>query len=179
MDGIAAETAASTAKNVRSQSLLLAALPLLHRSFIFSQSLLLHRDDSRNSIAIDGDLEVHGHGAVDPFAASRILDVVIMLEAGGVTVVLRFLGEPDVAANRGAPRGPARVIRFDVAPDRVDRFPAFFKKVDGWRIEGHSEIDVVRFVAGDEVVHEFIDPNRPRPVVPRCRPFLIRLGRAR
>src|SRR2546423_8457220 len=102
-----------------------AALPLLHRSLVFSQSLLLHRDDSRNSVAIDADLEVHGHGAVDPFATSRILDVVIVLEAGGVTVVLRFLGEPDVAANRGAPRWPTRVIRFDVAPDRVDRFPAF------------------------------------------------------
>jgi hypothetical protein len=56
MNGIAAETAASPAKNVRSQSLLLAALPLLHRSFVFAQ----------NSIAINADLEFHGRSAIDP-----------------------------------------------------------------------------------------------------------------
>src|SRR5437763_654218 len=86
------------------------ASPLLHRPLVFSQSLLFHRNDSRNSVAIDRDLEVHGHGAVDPFAAGSVLDVIGVLEACGITVILRFLAQPNVPPNRGAARWPSGIV---------------------------------------------------------------------
>jgi len=155
------------------------ALSLLHRSLIFSKRLLLHRNDPRDAVAINRDLKVNCHGAVDPFTAARVLDVVIVLEAGGVIAVGRLLAQANVAADGGAARGPAGIVRFDIAPDRVDRFPAFFKQIDVRRIERYGEIDVVRFVAGNEVVHEIVDPHLPGPVVSWRRLFLIWRGRAR
>jgi len=68
------------------------SLPFLHRAFVFAKGLLFHRNDSRNAFVIDRELKVDRDGAVDPFAASGVLDVVSVLEAGGVIVVRRFLG---------------------------------------------------------------------------------------
>ena len=152
------------------------ALPLLHGALVFSQGLLFHRNDLRDAVVIDGDLEVDGDGAVDPFAAARVFDVVIVFEAGGVIAVRRFFAETDVAADGGAARRPTSVIRFYVLLDRVGGFSAFFKKVDVRRVERHREIDVVRLVARDEVVDEVVDPNLPGAIVPRPGRFLVRFG---
>src|SRR5205814_4497672 len=94
-------------------------LPLLHRALVFAQGLLLHRHDPWDSVAIYRDLEVDRHRAIDPFAPVRILHVVIVLEAGGITVILRFLAQPNVAPNRGAARWPSGIVVLTVAPHCV------------------------------------------------------------
>src|SRR4051812_10043830 len=110
-------------------------LALLHRSLVASQGLLFHGHHLWQTVAVDGELQIHRDGAVDPFAAARILDVVVMLEAGGVITIWRFLAQPDVTADRCATAWPARVIGLDVLPDRIDRFPAFIKKIDVGGVE--------------------------------------------
>ena len=133
----------------------------MHRAFVFAQRLLFHRNDPRNSFIIDGDLQIDGDGAVDPFAASGVLDVVGVLEARRVIAIRRFLAQPHVAADRRAPRRPARVVGLDVLADGLVRFPAFFKDVDIRGVERNGEIDVVRLVARNEVVNEIVDPDLP------------------
>ena len=154
------------------------ALPFLHRAFVFAKGLLSHRNDSRNAFVIDRDLQIHGHGAIDPFAAARVLDIIIVLEAGGITVVRCLLAQANVTPDRRASRRPSRIISFNVAPNRIVRFAAFFEYVDGRRVKRHREIDVVCLVTGDEVVDEFVDPDLPGTIGSRDRRFFVRFGRA-
>ena len=67
----------------------------------------------------------------------------------------------------------------DIAPDRIGRFPPFLEQVDRRRVERHGEINVVRLVAGDEIVDELVDPRLPGAVVSRQRPFPVRFAWAR